>query len=127
MRRDTQITRQTFDFDTNPSLEAADLADEVHRSRVYDADTKKALIDISIRFVRLCVILTDLLSLTAYPEDGDAWVLDRGGRTERSSVSELGWALTTWFADMGRAFPSSRSELTNTVRFFGQTALLYYQ
>ncbi|KAH6663978.1 fungal-specific transcription factor domain-containing protein [Plectosphaerella plurivora] len=127
LRRCTQITRQTFDFDTSPTLEAADLADEIHRSRVYNVETKKSLVQLCVRFVRLCVILTDLLSLTPYPEDGDAWALDRSGRAERSSVSELGWELTTWFTDMRREFPSDvRPKQTDTIRFFSRTVLLYY-
>lgn len=136
LRRNIQITREIFDFEFNPSLEASDLCDEVHKLKVSSSDTKRALIQLTVRFVKLCVILTDLLCLTSYPEDGDTWrpYQPKGG--DCSSISELSRELTTWNTEMRREFPSSelsqdvgqpRSLHTDVVDFHSHTVFLYYQ
>lgn len=61
LRRGMQITRYDFDIDRYPRLSVDDLADEIPFSRVYTPDMKRDLIEILIRLVDFCVILTDVL------------------------------------------------------------------
>ncbi|CRK09379.1 hypothetical protein BN1723_009064, partial [Verticillium longisporum] len=65
LRRQALITKETLDLQIYPGLEAKDLLDEVHKSKVYDSDTKKELIEVTCRLSSLCIIVTDLLSLMA--------------------------------------------------------------
>jgi hypothetical protein len=67
-RRPIQITNEDFNFDTEP-LDASDLDDETDRSKVYDRKTKRYLAQVVARWVRLCVILTDIVLLVFPPND----------------------------------------------------------
>ncbi|KAH7000565.1 fungal-specific transcription factor [Ilyonectria destructans] len=67
-RRSIQITRTDFNFEAFSSLSYEDLESEVHRSTVYNAETKKTLIQIIVQTSELCIVLTDVL-LMAYPPD----------------------------------------------------------
>lgn len=68
VRRNIQIDRSRFNFAANPPLRYTDLEDEIHHSRVYSPAAKRHLIRIMEKFVELCIILTDVLSLV-YPLD----------------------------------------------------------
>lgn len=67
-RRSIQITRTDFNFEAFSPLSYEDLESEVHRSTVYNAETKKTLIQIIVQTSELCIVLTDVL-LMAYPPD----------------------------------------------------------
>ncbi|KPM43004.1 hypothetical protein AK830_g3536 [Neonectria ditissima] len=71
VRRNTQITQNHFDFGSNPPLGYDDLSQEVERSRVYSADTKRSLVEILARMTELCVCLTDILDLVYPTRDRD--------------------------------------------------------
>ncbi|KAL4789157.1 fungal-specific transcription factor domain-containing protein [Aspergillus venezuelensis] len=62
LRRPLQITARDFDF-TQPALTMSDFADEIHRSLVYGADTKRALIMLLGLQCELAVALTNALAL----------------------------------------------------------------
>ncbi|EEY22501.1 cutinase transcription factor 1 beta [Verticillium alfalfae VaMs.102] len=68
LRRQALITKETLDLQIFPGLETKDLLDEVHKSKVYDSDTKNELIEVTCRLASLCIIVTDLLSLMASQE-----------------------------------------------------------
>jgi hypothetical protein len=49
------------------------LADEVDRSKVYNAETKRSLIEILALLVDLCVLLTDMLVIVYPLDDAPGW------------------------------------------------------
>ncbi|KAF7555020.1 hypothetical protein G7Z17_g2515 [Cylindrodendrum hubeiense] len=67
-RRSIQITRADFNFEAFPSLSYEDFESEIHRSKVYNAETKRTLIRIIVQTSELCIVLTEVL-LMAYPPD----------------------------------------------------------
>lgn len=62
-RRSINITRDRFDFDAVTPLGFADLEDEVHRSSVYNAATKRSLARLLTHYIQFCIVLTDVLTL----------------------------------------------------------------
>ncbi|KAL3456987.1 fungal-specific transcription factor domain-containing protein [Aspergillus heterothallicus] len=62
LRRPFQISAHDFDF-TQCTLSVSDLSDEIHRSLVYSADIKRALIQLFSFQCELCVALTTGLTL----------------------------------------------------------------
>ncbi|KAM5358159.1 hypothetical protein ACJZ2D_015547 [Fusarium nematophilum] len=68
VRRNIQITRSHFDFNSNSPLGYDDLVDELDFSRVYNTATKHTLLITLERLTKLCVSLTDVLSLV-YPTE----------------------------------------------------------
>jgi hypothetical protein len=104
VRRSIQITRAHFDLDANSPLGSADLADEIDRSKVYNADTKRALIDIMSQLIDLCVLLTDMLILVYPLDDTPGW-----GRPmkpeDQGRVKEGKMALRRWYKGATLKFP----------------------
>ncbi|OIW26083.1 hypothetical protein CONLIGDRAFT_517472 [Coniochaeta ligniaria NRRL 30616] len=104
VRRSIQITRAHFDLDANSPLGSADLADEIDRSKVYNADTKRALIDIMSQLIDLCVLLTDMLILVYPLDDTPGW-----GRPmkpeDQVRVTEGKIALRRWYKGATLKFP----------------------
>ncbi|KAK7706419.1 hypothetical protein SLS63_013982 [Diaporthe eres] len=62
-RRSINITRDRFGFDAVTPLGFADLEDEVHRSSVYNAATKRSLARLLTHYIQFCIVLTDVLTL----------------------------------------------------------------
>ncbi|KAG6365612.1 hypothetical protein INS49_007223 [Diaporthe citri] len=62
-RRSISITRHRFGFDAVTPLGFADLEDEVHRSSVYNAATKRSLARLLTHYIQFCIVLTDVLTL----------------------------------------------------------------
>ncbi|KAL2787777.1 fungal-specific transcription factor domain-containing protein [Aspergillus keveii] len=62
LRRPFQISAPDFDFTQSP-LTVSDFSDEIHRSLVYSADTKRVLIQLLYFQCELCVALTAGLTL----------------------------------------------------------------
>ncbi|KAI1331336.1 hypothetical protein F5Y16DRAFT_422889 [Xylariaceae sp. FL0255] len=73
MRHSIQISRAHLDIDVNSGLGYVDLADEVDRSRVYNAEMKRTLIEIFVQILDLCSILIDILTLVFYLDDIPGW------------------------------------------------------
>lgn len=115
MRRSLQITPAHFDLDANTPLGSADLADEIDKSRVYDADTKRALMDIMSQLFDLCVLLTDIL-LLVYPLD-DAPGLGRPMKPEDLGRVKGGkMALRRWYKAATLKFPMFGGGVAATAR-----------
>ncbi|MBE3047294.1 fungal specific transcription factor domain-containing protein [Candidatus Bathyarchaeota archaeon] len=72
-RRDIKITKSNFDFAGCPVLESGDLADETYTSDVYDPTTKTILAEVLQKFVELCVVLTDVLTVTSVLHSHPSW------------------------------------------------------
>ena len=104
VRRPIQITRAHFDLEANPPLCRADLADEVERSRVYNPGTKSCLIEITLHLAKLCVVLTDILTLVFPQDDTPGW-----GRTMAESdagrVRQGKLELRRWYKDVALKYP----------------------
>ncbi|KAI0200854.1 hypothetical protein F4808DRAFT_141790 [Astrocystis sublimbata] len=103
MRRCIQIPRAHFDFDTN-SFGFSDLSDEVGQSKVYNAETKKHLIEIFVQLGKLCSVMTDLLTLVFPLDDGPGW-----GRynefDDTAKIRDCKVALRRWYKATTLRFP----------------------
>jgi hypothetical protein len=64
-RRRINIDHSNFDFGCSPPLERSDVAEEIHMSKVYTATTKSFLSDILVELIKLCVVLTDILTMVS--------------------------------------------------------------
>lgn len=85
VRRMIQIGPEKFDFD-QAGLEEEDLADECHRSDVYDSASKKSLNKIIVAQCELAVAMTPMMT-TAYCEE-------TASQVDASSVSALMYSMT---------------------------------
>lgn len=94
MRRPIQITKDQFGGDIY-LLGIADLAGESERSRVYNAATKRILVEVLAQWIELNIILTDILMLV-FPLN-DTRCLNTGKRHDDSNLlSKCKAALRQW-------------------------------
>ncbi|KAI0149822.1 fungal-specific transcription factor domain-containing protein [Hypoxylon sp. NC0597] len=104
VRRSLQISRAHFDLEANAGLGYADLAEEVDRSKVYNAETKRSLIEIFVQLGELCSVLTDLLTLVFPLDDVPGW--DRQlGSDGAATLKECKAALRRWYKSATLRFP----------------------
>ncbi|KAF5683045.1 cutinase transcription factor 1 beta [Fusarium denticulatum] len=66
-RQSIKITPSNFSFSCS-KLGSADLCDELYNSDVYDSTTKTLHAELLSRLVDLCVVLTDVLTVTSWSE-----------------------------------------------------------
>lgn len=100
-RRTIKITHANFNFSGNAVLAGADLLEEVDKSRVYDTSTKRFLAEIMAKLVELCVILTEVLTLT-FPMYDNALRTSTHPATEESRIGECRMALRRWYSTVLR-------------------------
>ncbi|KAK8104239.1 uncharacterized protein PG998_011272 [Apiospora kogelbergensis] len=103
MRRSLKITRSHFDFSSSPAFGYRDMADEVERSQVYDAATKKML---------------DLIMMVFPLDDSPGWG-KKIGPDETVGVRECKQALRRWYSLTTQKFPmfgGNGSPRTNVTR-----------
>lgn len=135
-RQSITITRANFDFDANPMLACDDLADEDNKSNIYDAESKVRLAQVSVKLVELCVVLTDVLTLSSSIRDNPSWGLSqRVADTNHAAVCRV--QLQRWyngFLEMKSAMSSGEvvNETNNegrgsSVVLFTNLAEMYYQ
>jgi hypothetical protein len=104
MRRSIQISQAHFDVDSNSSLGFPDLGDEVERSKVYNPETKRRLIEIFTQLSELCSVLTDLLTLVFPLNDVPGWGRYNGPEgVEKIKQSKS--ALRRWYNTAILRFP----------------------
>ncbi|KAI1489775.1 fungal-specific transcription factor domain-containing protein [Biscogniauxia mediterranea] len=130
MRRSLQITRDHFDMDTNPGLGYTDLADEVERSKVYNPETKRCLIEIFVQIGELCSILTDVLTLVFPLDDVPGWGRQFGPEAA-AKVRECKMALRRWHKGASLRFPmfgggSVPRKATGTGKHFQHDSVILY-
>lgn len=104
VRRPLQIARSDFDFDKNHGLICEDLQDKVERSSVYNPTVKHQLAGILIYVVRLCTVLTDLITLVFPAEhvlDEELPIVSR----ELGRIRDSRAALKIWYESAVRDFP----------------------
>ncbi|KAH7131328.1 fungal-specific transcription factor domain-containing protein [Dactylonectria macrodidyma] len=100
-RRTIKITHSNFNFTGNQLLTAADLAEEFEKSSVYDPTTKRFLAEILEKLVELCVILTEVLTLT-FPMHDDPSRAPSHPVTEESRIGDCRMALKRWYSTVLR-------------------------
>ncbi|KAI1743368.1 hypothetical protein F4680DRAFT_409934 [Xylaria scruposa] len=104
MRRSIQVSRAHFDVDTSSSFGFSDLADEVGRSKVYNPEAKKRLIEIFVQLGELCSVMTDLLTLVFPLDDVPGWGRHNGAEGAEK-VRQCKVALRRWYKSATLSFP----------------------
>ncbi|KAF5676191.1 cutinase transcription factor 1 beta [Fusarium heterosporum] len=79
-RQSIKITPLNFSFSGCSVLGSADLSDELYNSDVYDSTTKTLHAELLSKLVDLCVVLTDVLTVTSVLYNNPSWMLS--GRME---------------------------------------------
>ncbi|KAJ1336185.1 DNA binding [Microdochium nivale] len=92
-----RITRDTFDFAAAVPLGSADLEDEVYRSSVYNPVSKRRLIGLFETFLKLMMLLTDVLELV-FPFEDSLRVNHQPCGEDRAQIESCNAALKEWFA-----------------------------
>ncbi|KAH7010070.1 fungal-specific transcription factor domain-containing protein [Ilyonectria destructans] len=113
-RRTIKITHSNFNFTGNPLLGVADLADEFHKSSVYDPATKRFLAEILAKLVELCVILTEVLTLT-FPMHDDPSRAPSHPATEESRIGDCRMALRRWYSTVLRIQSTPSGDILKNV------------
>lgn len=136
---DQQIARDDYNFEASRPLNKTDLANEIFRSCVYSAASKKKLIEIFETFLELNIILTDILPLITRHQKSmrSGGTLELGLGTKSSQYEEN---LESWFARAISAHPpfadtcttgskekDSVGELDKSVVFHTNLLYIYYQ
>ncbi|KAF5708186.1 cutinase transcription factor 1 beta [Fusarium mundagurra] len=85
-RQSIKITPANFSFSCS-KLGSADLCDELYNSDVYDSTTKTLHAELLSRLVDLCVVLTDVLTVTSVLYNNPSWMLS--GRMEVGKDASL--------------------------------------
>ncbi|KAL9566260.1 hypothetical protein ACKAV7_009619 [Fusarium commune] len=85
-RQSIKITPSNFSFSCS-KLGSADLCDELYNSDVYDSTTKTLHAELLSRLVDLCVVLTDVLTVTSVLYNNPSWMLS--GRMEVAKDASL--------------------------------------
>lgn len=86
-----------------PPLVLEDFENEIHRSRVYNAESKRRFFDIFIQISNLCVVVTDLLRLCSTSEDGiecETNITDHD-----HAIANCTFQLQEWYDGAKKQFP----------------------
>lgn len=93
-RRDIKITKANFDFYSHPILASEDLDDEMYMSSVYSPTTKALLAEVMQKYVELCIVLTDVLTVTSVLHNHPTW----GNTTSAEKLNSSKDQLQQWYA-----------------------------
>ncbi|RSL47812.1 hypothetical protein CEP54_013217 [Fusarium duplospermum] len=118
-RQNIKITKSNFSFSGCPPLGSADLADESYGSDVYDPTTKLVHAEILSKLVDLCLILTDVLTVTSVFHNNPSWILSR----RLAGLNDAGlcqMALCRWYSSWSDV-KSTILERTNENDFTGSS------
>ncbi|TVY82013.1 Cutinase transcription factor 1 beta, partial [Lachnellula suecica] len=119
--RPIQITRENFDFNQEPLLEA-DLAGEFSYSSVYDQETKRTLARILIGQMELANVLTDILSLI-YPQK----IFDYSTMIEMPALMrDRRTGMQSWSAKLEETSALFGSSNDSVTLFHGLTQIYYH-
>jgi hypothetical protein len=135
-RRTIKITHSNFNFTGNPVLAGVDLLEEADKSKVYDSSTKRFLAEIMAKLVELCVILTEVLTLT-FPMYDNAPRAATLATTEEARIGECRMALRRWYSTVLRLRSSQGVDIVkesetagspkNSIVLFMNLLEMYYQ
>ncbi|KAJ3543637.1 hypothetical protein NM208_g3468 [Fusarium decemcellulare] len=107
MRLPIRITREQFDFDSDP-FTAQDLEDELQRSKVYSPATKRRLAEIHTHSIELYTLLTDILMLVL-PFNGIPGSVHQGHRDGLPKLDKCRAALRQWYISASSKLPACRT------------------
>ncbi|KAL7947615.1 fungal-specific transcription factor domain-containing protein [Trichoderma barbatum] len=91
-----------------PPLVLEDFENEIHRSRVYNAESKRRFFEIFMQISKLCVVVTDLLRLCSTSEDGlesETSITDH-----HNAIADCTAQLQEWYDGARRQFPDNAAE-----------------
>ncbi|KAL7934739.1 fungal-specific transcription factor domain-containing protein [Trichoderma chlorosporum] len=91
-----------------PPLVLEDFENEIHRSRVYNAESKQRLFDIFVQISKLCVVVTDLLRICSTSEDGlesETSVADH-----HNAMANCSAQLQEWYDEARRQLPDDADQ-----------------
>ncbi|KAB8276361.1 hypothetical protein BDV30DRAFT_206567 [Aspergillus minisclerotigenes] len=125
VRRTLQIHPSHFDVASHSPLVCEDLEDEVHSSEVYDATTKKKLIEILTSQCHFAAAVT-LLLMTIYPP-ADPQNLEHALALISARTDDLRERLVYWESKHMIQVSPSDSRWHHSVVFYCQLTSLYYQ
>ncbi|KAJ5484048.1 hypothetical protein N7539_005844 [Penicillium diatomitis] len=125
MRRPLQIPPTQFDIMTRDPLEIDDLSDEIHTSRVYDADTKRVLCRIMTSLCQLVSSLTSLID-ALYPLDPFPDCHASQGASI-ASIDDIQARLKHWQSYQMLPLSSEDYSVHKSVAFFKQLNALYFE
>ncbi|KAI1464078.1 fungal-specific transcription factor domain-containing protein [Daldinia caldariorum] len=130
VRRSLQISRAHFDIDSNTGLGYIDFADEVDRSKVYNSETKRCLVEIFVQLGELCSVLTDLVTLVFPLDDVPGWDRELGAEGA-VKLKECKAALRRWYKSATLRFPmfgggdTPRMTTANNKHYQHDSVILY--
>lgn len=133
-RKDIQITRSMFDFDRHSQLGVADLAEEIQHSGIYATSVKRTLVDIVTKLGELCIILSDVLSVSVFSgRDAEHTLAQQAEHANRIRSCRL--SLKQWYDSMQRLqldsrqmYPARSEDLSQaSVVLFTNVVLIYHQ
>ncbi|KAH0496009.1 hypothetical protein TgHK011_009530 [Trichoderma gracile] len=93
-----------------PALEISDFEDEIHRSRVYKAESKRRFFDIFMQISKLCVVVTNLLKLCAVSEHGLECETNMGVTARDDAVAKCTAQLQRWYDSARQQFPDDAEQ-----------------
>ncbi|CAM1508886.1 Fc.00g026250.m01.CDS01 [Cosmosporella sp. VM-42] len=132
-RKDIQITRSIFDFDRHSPLGMDDLAEEIQHSAIYDTGVKRSLVNIVTKVGELCVILTDVLSVSVSGAEDAGYTLAEQAehanriRTCRSSLKRWYDSMLRLQLDSRQMYTSRSNDLSeSSIVLFTNVLLTYY-
>ncbi|KAF4974207.1 hypothetical protein FZEAL_8867 [Fusarium zealandicum] len=97
-RQNIKITKANFSFSGCSVLGSADLSEESYHSDVYDSTTKLLHAEILAKLVELCVVLTDVLTVTSVLHNNPSWALSRK-LTDINKASLCKMELQRWYSN----------------------------
>lgn len=101
-RRRINIDHSNFDFRCSPPLGRSDVAEEINMSKVYNTTTKSFLSDILVELVRLCMVLTDILTMVSALQHRSSQFVPRADAV-MDNIRECKAALQQWQATAQRS------------------------
>ncbi|PTB62707.1 N-terminal binuclear Zn cluster-containing/DNA binding domain-containing protein [Trichoderma citrinoviride] len=93
-----------------PTLDIEDFEDEIHRSRVYKAESKRCFFDIFMRISKLCVVVTDLLRLCSVSEHGLECETNITVTDRQEAVASCTAQLQEWYDSARQQFPDDAEQ-----------------
>ncbi|CAG9989424.1 unnamed protein product [Clonostachys byssicola] len=121
LRRNIQIKRAFYDPDTLYH----DLSDEIHQSRVYNADTKRRTIQVLVQLARLATTLTDVIPLIYPSDDEPRYNTEAGKGSPGKKCKEL---LDSWYKSASSELSSlaGGADNLNPVILYTNFTYIYY-
>ncbi|KAK1237215.1 hypothetical protein MKX07_006094 [Trichoderma sp. CBMAI-0711] len=93
-----------------PTLELEDFEDEIHRSRVYKAESKRRFFDIFMQISKLCIVVTDLLQLCSVSEHGLECETNISPTDRHEAIANCTTQLQEWYDSARQQFPDDAEQ-----------------